>query len=57
VVLVLLGPADEDSPIAVEPRVGGLDDPPAGPPVGVGQLQVDLLAAAADVRGEIAFVE
>ena len=34
VVLVLLGPADEDAAVAVQPGVGGLHDPPPGAPVG-----------------------
>jgi hypothetical protein len=50
VVLLLLGPADEDRAVAVEPRVGGLDDPPPRPPAGGARLEVDLLAARADVR-------
>ena len=57
VVLVLLGPADEDPAVAVQPRVAGLDDPAAGPPVGVALLEVDLLAAGTNVCGEAAFVE
>ena len=56
-VLVFLGPADEDSPVAVQPRVARLDDPAAGLPVGVALLEVDLLAATADVRGEVALQE
>src|SRR3990172_10415659 len=34
VVLVLLRPADEQRPVAVEPGVAGLDDPAAGTPPG-----------------------
>jgi uncharacterized membrane protein len=37
--------------------VTGLDDPAARPPVGVAQLEVDLLAAGADVRCEFAALE
>jgi len=57
VVLVLLGPADEDPAVAVQPRVAGLDDPAAGAPVGVALLEVDLLAAGTNMRGEVAFLE
>jgi hypothetical protein len=32
--------------------VAGFDDPTAGAPAGVARLEVDLFAAAADVRGE-----
>lgn len=56
-VLVLLGPADEDAAVAVEPRVTGLDDPATGSPVGVAKLEVDLLAARADVWCEFALLE
>jgi hypothetical protein len=49
VVLVLLGPADEDPAVAVQPRVTGLDDPPAGFPFRVSGLEVDLFPASADV--------
>ena len=48
-VLVLLGPADEDRAVAVEPRVTGLDHPRGGPPVGRRALKVDLLLAGTDV--------
>ncbi len=51
-VLVLLGPANEQAAVAVEPRVTGLDDPAAGAPFGVLPSSLDLLAAAADVRLE-----
>ena len=56
-VLVLLGPANQDRPVAVEPGMAGLDDPAAGPPLGVVLLEVDLLAARADVRRELAILE
>ena len=52
-VLVLLGPADEDAAVAVQPGVAGLDDPAACFPLGVVGLEVDLLAARADVRREL----
>lgn len=51
-VLVLLGPADENPAVAVEPRVTSLGDPSAGLPIGVTGLEVDLLPASADVRHE-----
>lgn len=51
-VLVLLGPADEDAAVAVQPGVAGLNDPSPGFPVGVVGLEVDLLTASADVRDE-----
>jgi len=53
VVLVLLTPADEDAAVAVQPGVAGLDDPAACFPLGVVGLEVDLLAACADVRREL----
>jgi hypothetical protein len=53
VVLVLLGPADEDGSVAIQPGVAGLDDPAACFPLGVVGLQVDLLAACTDVRREL----
>jgi hypothetical protein len=53
VVLVLLGPADENAAVAVQPGVAGLDDPAACFPLGVVGLEVDLLAARADVRREL----
>src|SRR3954452_8369860 len=52
VVVVLLGPADEDAAVAVEPGVGGLDDPSSGAPARVADLLGELLAARADVRLE-----
>lgn len=51
-VLVLLGPADEYPAVAIQPGVAGLDDPAACFPLGVAGLQLDLLAACADVRRE-----
>ena len=56
-VLVLLGPADEDPAVAVHPGVARLDDPAAGFPLGVVGLQVDLLAACTDVRRELVAAE
>ena len=53
VVLVLLGPADQDPAVSVYPRVGGLDYPPAGAPAGSAGLFLDLLAACPDVRREV----
>ena len=50
VVLVLLGPADEDGAVAVQPGVCCLDDPPAGSPAGRAGFELDLLTAGADVR-------
>ena len=52
VVLVLLAPADQDAAVAVEPGVGRLDDPAARFPARRLHLELDLVAAAADVRGE-----
>jgi len=57
VVLLLLGPADENPAVAVEPGVTCLDDPAARSPVGVALLEVDLLAASADVWCEFAILE
>lgn len=54
VVVVLLRPADEKRPVAVEPGVAGFDDPAACPPAGRAELESDLLAASSDVRGEAA---
>lgn len=48
-ILVLLGPADEDSAVTVQPGVTCLGDPPAGLPVGVVSLLLDLFPASADV--------
>jgi hypothetical protein len=53
VVLVLLGPADEDRPVAVQPGVAGLDDPAPGAPAGSENLLGDLLATGADVRRQL----
>ena len=50
VVLGFLRPAHEQAAIAIQPGVGGLDDPAPGTPAGSAQLELDLLAAAADVR-------
>lgn len=52
-VLVLLGPADENPAVAIQPGVAGLDDPAAGLPLGILRLLLDLLAACADVRREL----
>jgi len=52
VVLGLLRPADEQGAVAVQPGVGGLDDPTSGAPAGDVELERDLLAAAADVRSK-----
>ena len=49
-VVVLLRPADQQGAVAVEPGVAGLDDPAACLPAGHAGLQLDLFAAAADVR-------
>jgi len=54
VVRVLLRPADEQRPVAVEPGVASLDDPASRAPAGSAQLALDLLAAAADVGCEAA---
>ena len=52
VVLVVFGPADEDGAVAVQPGVGGLDDPPPRAPVGFADACGELLATRADVRRE-----
>ena len=57
VVLVLLGPADEDRAVAVQPGVAGLDDPASGAPPGGAELVLDLLAAGADVRREVVVID
>jgi hypothetical protein len=57
VVFVLLGPADQDRSVAVQPRVTGLDDPPASSPLGVALFEGDLLAASTDVWREFAVFE
>ena len=51
VVLVFLRPADQQRAVAVQPGVAGLDDPTPGTPAGSLELQLDLFAAAVDVRG------
>ncbi len=51
VVFVFLRPADQQRPVAVQPGVAGLDDPATGTPAGRAQLELDLFASAADVRG------
>jgi hypothetical protein len=45
-------PADEDAAEAVEPGVGALDHPAAGPEASLALDLLRLVAAAADVRGE-----
>jgi hypothetical protein len=52
VLVVLLGPANEDRAVAVQPGVSGLDDPAPGAPGSVADLRRQLLAAGADVRLE-----
>jgi hypothetical protein len=49
VVLGFLRPADQESAVAVEPGVAGLDDPTPGSPSRGGSFEFDLVAAAADV--------
>ena len=49
-VLLLLGPADEDAAVAVQPGVGGLDNPASGAPAGCARLELYLFIARADVR-------
>ena len=56
-VVVFLGPADEDPAVAVEPGVAGLNDPAPGAPGGVADLVGDLLAARADVRRQVVAVD
>jgi len=51
VILRFLRPADQKRTVAVEPGVAGLDDPAASTPPRRGALQLQLVAAAADVRG------
>jgi hypothetical protein len=53
VVLVFLGPADQDRAVAVQPGVAGFDDPASGAPAGSENLLGDLLAAGADVRSQV----
>ena len=50
-VVVFLRPADEERTVAVQLGVTGFDDPTAGAPSRRVELELDLLAAAADVRG------
>ena len=50
VVLVFLAPADEDAAVSVQPGVGCFDDPAAGAPAGLLELEFDLFAARPDVR-------
>jgi len=50
VVLGLLRPADEQGAVAIQPGVGGLDDPAPGAPARDAQPLVDLRAATYDVR-------
>jgi hypothetical protein len=56
VVLGLLGPADEDGAVAVQPGVTGFGDPPPGLPVGVEtggpDLSLGISLAAARVAGQ-----
>jgi hypothetical protein len=52
VVLGLLAPADQDRAVAVEPGVGGLDDPASGTVAGVAALVFAFVATRADVRPE-----
>jgi len=53
VVVVVLRPADQECPVAVEPGVAGFDDPASGAPAGSTDLVGDLFAAGADVRREL----
>jgi hypothetical protein len=54
VVLVFLRPADQQRPVAVQPRVAGFDDPTAGAPSRRVELELDLFAAGTDLRCEAA---
>ena len=49
VILVLLGPADENPAVAVQPGVTGLDDPAPRPPAGCSRFELDLFTACTDV--------
>jgi len=49
VVLSLLGPADKQRAVAVQPGVAGLHNPASGAPAGRLRLEPDLLAAGPDV--------
>lgn len=51
-VLGFLRPADQERPVAVEPGVAGLDDPAARAPARRTELELDLVATAADMRRE-----
>lgn len=53
-VLGLFRPADQQSPVAVQPGVTALDHPAAGLEVGIALLGVDLLAAGSQVQGQVA---
>ena len=50
VVLGFFRPADQQRAVAVEPGVAGLDHPTAGAPSRAGAFQLELVAAATDVR-------
>ena len=52
-VLVLLGPADENPAVAVQPGVGGLDHPAPCAPTRGTDLLGDLLTTCADVRRQL----
>jgi hypothetical protein len=54
VVVGFLRPADQERPVAVEPGVAGLDDPATCPPAGSEDLELELVAATADVRRQAA---
>jgi hypothetical protein len=51
VVLGFLRPADQERAVAVEPGMAGLDDPAPRAPPRRGAFELELVAAAADVRG------
>jgi hypothetical protein len=54
VVLRFLRPADQECAVAVETGVEGLDDPAASAPPGRRSFELELVGAAADVRGVLA---
>ena len=54
VVLGFLRPADQERTVAVEPGVASLDDPATGTPVRRRPFELELVGAAADVRGVVA---
>jgi hypothetical protein len=54
VVLGFLRPADQESAVAVEPGVAGLDDPTPGASSRDRSFALELVAAPTDVRGEAA---